>query len=282
MDNPPPLPPRKVFASANESTLAKVTSIIEEESTFILNKLEDDYGQDHISTITTCHDYSDLKHKTHEVHLQVDLPSQLQVYHNAEDTTAVVPLQKNEAYGLVLEADTQATSSNAEVVSQPVTSQVATSDLHTSDTASNDEQTSTNNGPQLHTAELTDLCTTTEETVNTQDNESDSEHQLYEKVRTYEKVQPCDVDHLLVQLREEEHHRQEPSQHGEVSCNDEGMDMDTTHSDRKTARTSPSESLESYEQVWGYERIYHCDFPLEELVPKDDNTASTIAKTDDN
>ena len=254
----------------------KEISINEAESTFILNKLADGYNQD------TCHDDSDLKNGNHKV--QLDLSSQLQVYHNAGEATAgPIPLQKNEAYGLVLE-NIQATSSDAELVSQPVTSQMATvtSDLHTSDIASNNEQTSTNNGPQLHTAELIDLCTctTTEETVNsTHDNESDSEHQSYEKVCTYEKVQPCNVAHLLVQLSEERH-RLEPLLHGEVSSNDDRMD--TTDSDRETARVSPNESLDSYEQVWGYERIHHCDFPLEELAQKDDNTASTIAKTDDN
>ena len=30
--------------------------------------------------------------------------------------------------------------------------------------------------------------------------------------------------------------------------------------------TSPAESLDSYEQVWGYERIHHCDLPLEEFL----------------
>ena len=250
-------------------------SINEAESTFILNKLADGYNHD------TCHDYSYLNNENHEV--QLDLSSQLQI--SGDATAGSVPLQKNEAYGLVLE-NTQASSSNAELVSQPITSQTATSNLHTSDNASKDEQTFTNNGPQLHTAELAELCTctTTEETVNTHDSESDSEHQSYEKVCTYEKVQPCNVDHLLVQLSKDEHHRQVPSLGSEVSCNDDSVDMDTTMScsDRKTARTSPNESLDSYERVWGYERIYHCDIPLEELMPKDDNTASITAKTDMN
>ena len=58
--------------------------------------------------------------------------------------------------------------------------------------------------------------------------------------------------------------------------------MDAIGSDG-SMNTSPAESLDSYERVWGYERIHHCDLPLEEfLAQKDDDTASTIPQTDDN
>ena len=257
----------------NESSLetsTKVNSTNEVESTFI----EETYSQD------TSHGYCDLKHENHEV--QFGLSSQLQVTGNA---TTGIPLQKNEAYGLglVLENTQTPPFINLGLVSEPIisTAPMTTSDPHTTDSASKDEQISIYNGPQLHTAEQLNFCTTVE---NTRDHESDSEHQSYEQVCPYEKVQPCDVEHLLVQVREGQHH-QTPFLHNEVSrkdCNEDNMD--TTDSDDKTG-TSPPESLNSYEQVWGYERIHHCDLPLEEFMgQKDDNTVSTVAvaKADDN
>ena len=47
------------------------------------------------------------------------------------------------------------------------------------------------------------------------------------------------------------------------TCNDDSTSI--TSRDDKT-KASPAESLNSYERVWGYERIYHCDLPLEEFM----------------
>ena len=154
-----------------------------------------------------------------------------------------------------------------------------------SDNAANDEQATTNSGPQPgHNAEYINLglCTITTETVNTE-SESDSEHQSYEKVCTYEKVQPFNVNQLLVQLSEEGHYHQDPTlHHGGVSKKDSNGDSIGAIGSDENIETDPAESLDSYEQVWGYERIHHCDLPLEEfLAQKDDNTASAITKTDD-
>ena len=149
-------------------------------------------------------------------------------------------LQKNEAYGLVFE-NTQSPSITECVMSEPITS---TSDPNTTDNTPKNKHSPTYEGPQLHTAEHLDLCITAEN-INTFDGESDSEHQLYEKVCTYEKVQPCDVDHLL----EVAHHQSCPSLHGTseaLNKNTNGDSMGTTSAnDGKPGTTdSPSENLD--------------------------------------
>ena len=116
---------------------------------------------------------------------------------------------------------------------------------------------STNARRQPHVAEHSHLCTTVS------DHESDSEHQSYEHVCTYEKVQPCDLK--LLHLDKEAACR-DPSMHSKASknaCNDDSTSI--TSRDDET-KASPAESLNSYERVWGYERIYHCDLPLEEFM----------------
>lgn len=246
-------------------------SINEAESTFI----EENHGQE------ASHNYCDLKVENHEV--QLGLSNQLQV---AVDATPQMPLQKNEAYGLglVLENTQTLLFTNIGLVNEPVTSTspTTTSDPHTRVSASKVEQISTYNGPQLHTAEQLDLCTAVENTP--VDHESDSEHESYEKVCSYEKVQPCDIKHLLVQASKEGCCHQNSSQ-GEALRKDSKLSddsMGTVGSDDETG-TSPDENLNSYERVWGYERIHHCDLHLEEfMVQKDDNTASTVAKSDNN
>ena len=197
-----------------------------------------------------------------------------------QPVSMTMSLQENEAYGLVFENTQNLMSPSITecMMSEPITQ--SASDPYTTDNASKDEHSPAHEGPQLHTAEHLDLCITAEN-INTRDGKSDSEHQLYEKVCTYEKVQSCDIDHLLKVA-----HYQGPSLHGtgEASgkdCNDDSMG--TTGSDGKTGTTSnPTESLDSYEQVWGYERVYHCDLPLEDFVgQKNDDTTSVITRADD-
>ena len=179
-----------------------------------------------------------------------------------ELSASAMSLQKNEAYGLVLENTQNLLSPSITecVISEPITS---TSDPHTTASAFKDKHSPTYEGPQLHTAEHLDLYITAEN-INTQDGESDSERQLYEKVCTYEKVQPCDVNHLLEVV-----HYQDPSLHGTGEASDKDHNdgsMGTTGSDGKTGTSdSPSESLDSCERVWGYERVYHCDLPPEDF-----------------
>ena len=108
-----------------------------------------------------------------------------------------ISVQKNDAYGLVL-TNTGISPSITDLVNEPiVTPPTATMscDSHTTESASKDNPLSGYERIQLiHTAEHSHSRTTAE---NTRDHESDSEHQSYEQVCTYEKVQPCDVQHLL-------------------------------------------------------------------------------------
>ena len=54
----------------------------------------------------------------------------------------------------------------------------------------------------------------------------------------------------------------------------DGNDHDNTSGRDDKTETSPAKSLNSYERIWGYERIDHCDLPLEEFLGQkdDDNT----------
>lgn len=165
----------------------------------------------------------------------------------------VTSLQKNEAYGLVLE-NTQTAPSIVEcTTNEPITPQRATSDLHVHIT----DSTSKGKHPSIITIISDDLCITAEN-INSCDGKSDSEHL---QLCSYEKVQHCDVDHYL-----KVSHQQEPSLHSVGTIVSDGK-METTAAD--SSPTIANESLDSYEQVCSYERVYHCDLPLEEcLEPK--------------
>ena len=115
----------------------------------------------------------------------------------------------------------------------------------------NDDSTSISGGDEK-TKEHSHLIA---ENINRCDYKSDSES--YEQVCTYEKVQPCNLLHLST----EEPHSEVPKMDG----NDHDNTSSTSGGDDKT-ETSPAKSLNSYERVWGYERIDHCDLPLEEFL----------------
>ena len=115
--------------------------------------------------------------------------------------------------------------------------------------------------------EFTDLCTTIE---NARDSESDSEHQSYEQVYSYEKVQPCDVENLIPHLNEEAQHR-DPSVLGNASENESHGFTDFCAIVENTCDSELDSEHQSYEQVYSYEKVNHCDLLLEEFMVQKDN-----------
>ena len=281
-------------------------------STFILNKLETDHKRGHTATATN-NKYSNLRscYKNENYEPQVDIHNQ--IYQKAEDTYSGISVQKNDAYGLVL-TNTQISSSTTDLANECVTSpsivisnpQVYTTEstpkdrhsstfetrapfhaiepshLHTTVENTHDESDSehqpyekvcTYERVQLNATEFSHLlCTTSEDAP---DHESDSEHQSYEQVCTYEKVQACNVQQLL-HLTEETPH-QGPSVYKEaskkLSNDDDSASTTCTGGDDKTE----TKSLDSYECVWGYEKIDHCDLDLEKIIVQKFNDNKTQA-----
>ena len=244
----------------------------------MLNKLETYVGQgnDH---------YSNVKNENYEVHDQINLELPSQTCQKVGDATSGIPVQKNDAYGLVL-TNTGISASATDLVNEPiVTSPMATMscDPHTTKSASKDNHLSVYERTQLiHTVQHSHSCTTVEHTC---DHESDSEHQSYEQVCTYEKVQPCDVQHLLDAPHEG------PSVHSNASttastnarrqlhiAEHSHVHLCTTASDHE----SDSEH-QSYEQVCTYEKVQPCD--VQHLLdtphegPSVHSNASTTAST---
>ena len=117
--------------------------------------------------------------------------------------------------------------------------------------------------------EFADLCTTVDTTG---DSESDSEHQSYEQVYSYEKVQPCDVENLIPHLNEEAQHR-DPSVLGNASENESHGFTDLCATVENTCDSESDSEYQSYEQVYSYEKVHHCDLLLEEFMVQKDNQA---------
>ena len=241
----------------SESILESPTKEVIIESTFTLNKLATDVGQGHTATAVSCNDYSNFKNENYEGYDEIQLPSQIS--QKIGDTMSGISVQKNDAYGLVL-TNTGISPSITDLVNEPVViSPMATMscDLHTTESASKDNHLTDYERIQLiHTVEHSHSCATA-----LCDHESDSEHQSYEQVCTYEKVQPCDVQHLL------DAPHQGPSVHSNASttastnarrqlhvAEHSHIHLCTTASDHE----SDSEH-QSYEQVCTYEKVQPCD-----------------------
>ena len=84
----------------------------------------------------------------------------------------------------------------------------------------------------------------------------------YEQICGYERIQTCDteIEHLCLQCKGTQDHNTPIHSHGVIQ-NESPVTVCKQQSLSGYETQSPAESS-SYEQIWGYEKVLHCDLHL--------------------
>ena len=84
----------------------------------------------------------------------------------------------------------------------------------------------------------------------------------YEQICGYERIQTCDteIEHLILQCKGTQDHNTPTHSHGVIQ-NESPVTVCKQQSLSGYETQSPAESS-SYEQIWGYEKVLHCDLHL--------------------
>ena len=97
------------------------------------------------------------------------------------------------------------------------------------------------------------------------DSELNSNYRGYEQVCGYERIQTCDaeIEHLLLQCKGTQDHN--PLKHPHTENESLTAMCRQPQSLSGDENQAPTESS-SYERIWGYETVQHCDLHLESLL----------------